>query len=380
MRFGVKCLLWLCIFGLVHYNGIWGNLALAAGDDSRPLIQASAYILVEQSTGRILLGENIDKPLPIASTTKILTALLVLENADLSDVVTIKKAFSGIEGSSMYLEEGEKLTVEQLLYGLMIRSGNDAAMALADHVGGSVEQFVQMMNDRARELGCENSNFVNPHGLPADVHYSSAADLARIACKAMENEMFRKLVSTKSVRIPWEGSQWDRVYQTKNRLLTQFEGGNGIKTGYTKAAGQCLVGGAERGGMQLISVVLNGSDYWNQSMDLLEYGFDTYTMTDLISPGQQVAVLPADVGQSSVRICAKGISVPLAQGESMTVALDLPPYLAAPLAIGTVVGEAKVTGEENFSASCELYAIDELPVPTVFDNIRRVLAVWLGAA
>jgi len=187
----------------------------------------------------------------MASTTKIVTALTVIRNTDLDEVVEIPKAACGIEGSSIYLREGEHLTVRELLYGLMLRSGNDCAVALALHTSGSVEAFAELMNTTAVELGCENSNFVNPHGLHDDRHYTTALDLAAVTCEALHNETFREIVSTKAVRISNEGYEYDRVLVNKNKLLSNVDGADGVKTGYTKKAGRCFVGSATKNGMQV---------------------------------------------------------------------------------------------------------------------------------
>ena len=212
---------------------------------------------MEASSGRLLTNLNGDAKLPIASLTKIMTAITVIENIDVNSIVEIGKESVGIEGSSMYLKEGQKYTVLELLYGLMLASGNDAAIALANFTGGSVENFSSMMNETARKLGLKNSHFVNPSGLDAEGHYSSALDLATLTAYALKNPVFSEIVSTKQKTI---GTQ---VFVNHNRLLREIEGCIGVKTGYTKRCGRCLVSAVERNGVTLICVTLNCSNDWS---------------------------------------------------------------------------------------------------------------------
>lgn len=239
--------------------------------------RARSGVVIEQSSRRVLLGENMNEKCYPASTTKVLTALVVLNSLPLDKVITVPKQAEGVEGSSIYLRAGQKITVEDLLLGLMLRSGNDSAVTLAIAASGGVESFAELMNKTARELGADSSNFVNPHGLHDDNHYTTAYDLALITAKAYENPDFVRIVSTKKAKITIDGEA--HYIGNKNKMLTLFEGANGVKTGYTKKSGRCLVSGAERGGMQLISVVLNYNDMWNDSMRLLNYGFENFEMT-----------------------------------------------------------------------------------------------------
>ncbi|HWR19998.1 MAG TPA: D-alanyl-D-alanine carboxypeptidase family protein, partial [Clostridia bacterium] len=223
-----------------------------------PKTGAVSAILLEAGTGKVLYEKNAYIKLPMASTTKVMTAILALECCALSDTVTVTEDAYGTEGSSIYLELEEKMSVEDLLYGLMLNSGNDAAVALAVHIGGSLEGFANLMNAKAREIGANNTNFVTPHGLPNGDHYTTAYDLALISAYALKNEDFCTIVGTTYHRTTTGNFQ--RTFKNKNKLLWQYEGGNGIKTGYTKAAGKCLSFAAQREGMQLIGVVLNCPD------------------------------------------------------------------------------------------------------------------------
>lgn len=246
-----------------------------------PIVKADAATestgecVVELSSRRFLFEHNADRRLPMASTTKILTALVILGEEDIDEVVTVPKAAEGTEGSSVYLKAGDKITVRELLYGLMLRSGNDCAVTLALHHSGSIENFACAMNKKAIALGAENSHFTNPHGLPDEGHYTSARDLALISAAAIENDTFREIVSTKY----YEPRSW----KNKNKMLWNFEGAMGIKTGFTVRAGRCLVSAAEQNGMTLVSVVLNSPQMFERSEELLQNAFDHYKMTSLCS-------------------------------------------------------------------------------------------------
>jgi len=243
---------------------------------------AKSCVVFEANSGRLLFEKNKEQKLPEASTTKIMTALVVSENAKMDKQVTIPKEAVGIEGSSIYLREGEKLTIKELLYGLMLRSGNDCAIALAIEIGGSVENFVSMMNQKAVQLGCKNTNFANPHGLPHESHYTTAYDLGLISCAAIKNETVKEIVSTKKISIGNYGYDYDRLLINKNKILTLFDGANGIKTGYTKKAGRCFVGSACRDGMQLVVVLLDCPPMFEESMSLMQKCFDEYHMKNLL--------------------------------------------------------------------------------------------------
>ncbi|MBR1747996.1 MAG: D-alanyl-D-alanine carboxypeptidase [Clostridia bacterium] len=222
-------------------------------------------------TGEIFDRKNEHLRLPMASTTKTMTALVILENCLPDEIVEIDQTAVRVEGSSIYLKRGEKFTVKELLFGLMLRSGNDAAVALAIHCAGSIESFAGMMNLKAEELGLIDTHFVNPHGLHDPEHYTSAYDLCKIGCEAMKNPMFREIVNTKFVTVG-EGEN-KRYWSNKNKILTTFDGGNGIKTGFTKNAGRCLIASATREGKTVVSVVLNRYDMFSECRTMMEDAF-----------------------------------------------------------------------------------------------------------
>jgi len=301
-------------------------------------ISAEKAIVLDGQTGRVLYEKNADSQSLIASTTKIMTALIICEQCNVLDRMRIPKEAVGIEGSSMYLREGEVLTVQELLYGLMLQSGNDAAVALAIYCGGTVEGFAELMNDKARLLGLENTHFVNPNGLDAPDHYSTARDLAVLSAYAMDNPIFRQTVSTRSVRVG------ERYLTNHNKLLWRLEGANGVKTGYTRSAGRILVSGAERYGRQLIAVTINAPDDWRDHTLLLEEGFKGYSMTDIVYKSERLATVPVAGGErSSVELlAAEDFSYPLAKGEKVTVRLPGAGFVYAPVAMEQCAGYAHI--------------------------------------
>ena len=230
---------------------------------------SKSEIVIDIDSGRVLSEFNSDKILPMASTTKIVTCITAIENFDLKGVVTIKKECCNIEGSSIYLKEGEKYTLKSLLFGLMLRSGNDAAESIADYCGGR-DKFISLMNDYALKCGATNTKFINPHGLHEENHYTTAQDLAKITVKAMKNPQFLEIVSTKSVEIEELTSNTKRTFINKNKILRLYNGGTGVKTGFTKKAGRCLVSSAEKNDMRLVCVVLNSPQMFERSMELMD--------------------------------------------------------------------------------------------------------------
>lgn len=245
-------------------------LYFVTGSSAISYADGVSEIAMELDHSTLLYGKNIDRKLPMASTTKIMTALLICEDCDLDEVITAPDKAVGVEGSSIYLKQGEEISIKDLLYGLMLVSGNDAACALAIHHSGSVEEFVNRMNERAREFGLKNTNFVNPNGLPNDNHYTTAYDLCKIACEALKNQTFAQIVSTKHYKGEY------RCFTNKNKLLTTLEGANGVKTGYTEKAGRCLVSSAKRDNMQVVCVVLNCYDMFERSANIINDCFKNY--------------------------------------------------------------------------------------------------------
>lgn len=283
---------------------------------------AKSAIVMEKTSKRVLYSKNCDERLPIASTTKIVTSLTVINNANLDDIVEIPGEACGIEGSSIYLRAGEHLTVRELLYGLMLRSGNDAAVALALHTAGSIERFADMMNETAANLGLRNCHFINPHGLHDDNHYCSANDLAVITCEALNNPEFCKIASTKTYRIANEGYNYDRVLINKNKLLSNCDGADGVKTGYTKKAGRCFVGSATRNGMQVVVVVLNCGPMFEETASMLDAAFANYSLKTAV-PINKVCGSIEQKGKTVYYLCPERVQYPVRDGEEISTQIEL---------------------------------------------------------
>ena len=285
----------------------------------------------------------------------------------------------GIPGTSIYLQKGEQLTLEQMLYGLMLASGNDAAVAIAEHVGGSVSGFCDMMNARARQIGCENTHFVTPHGLPAQQHYTTAYDLALIAREAMKNADFRRIVSTQHATIPWHGHDYDRVLTNKNRLLSAYPGALGIKTGYTRAAGRCLAFAAERDGMTLIGTVLACPDWFTQAAALLDQTFDRYEMYQAMAENETVAQLPVLDGVIDwVGVTLRQpLSGPVAKGTIPSVRLTLPESLQAGFGTQEAIGVAELIDGDATIATALLYPAQSVGERTFLTGLGQAVQDWL---
>jgi D-alanyl-D-alanine carboxypeptidase (penicillin-binding protein 5/6) len=302
-------------------------------------LSAVSGILIDGNSGRILYEKNSHEKMPMASTTKIMTALVAIENGKLEDKVNIKKTGVGIEGSSIYLRDGEIISLRDLLYGLMLRSGNDAAVSIADHVGQGVDNFIDLMNKKAEEVGAVNTNFMNPHGLPNDNHYTTAYDLALITREALKHEEFKDIVKAKT----WTAKRDENNYfYNKNQTLWEYEGGDGVKTGYTMRAGRCLVSSATRKGMQLIAVVLNAGDWFNDNYKLLNYGFEKYTSYIIYDKNQYMTKVPIVNGKKEYvfLVAENSLTYPLKEGEKskVKISIDNPTILEAPIEKGEVLG------------------------------------------
>lgn len=325
---------------LVAFACLFALVLLPAAQAESKAIPADAAYLIEANSGRVLTAQNADARLPMASTTKIMTALLAVESGRLDETVKVDCAAVGTEGSSMYLSEGETMPLIDLVYGLMLTSGNDAAVAIACALSGDVLHFVERMNTRAKELGLSNTQFRNPNGLPDPEHYTSAKDLCTLAAFAMRNETFAEIVRTQYHRT--EGSILHTL-KNKNKLLWEYEGGVGVKTGYTKAAGKCLVFAAERGGMLLVGVVLNCPTMWNTAKSMLDAGFARYKAKRFLDESA-VFSLPVQNGVKKALSAApiSGILYPteIEGSETFTVETELVSNLIAPIYAGTQVGTA----------------------------------------
>ncbi len=330
-------------------------------------ISAQHGVLLDAGTGRLLFERNGDAKSLIASTTKMMTALIICEQCNVLDRIRIPKEAVGIEGSSMYLQEGEILTIQDLLYGLMLSSGNDAAVALALYCGGTVEGFAELMNDKAHMLGLDDTHFVNPHGLDAPGHYSTAEDLAVLGAYAMGNPIFSQTVSTKTVTIG------ERYLTNHNKLLWRVEGVDGIKTGFTKAAGRILVSTAIRDGRRLVAVTINAPDDWNDHQTLLEKGFSRYAPVQAVNPGEVLGTKEVAGGEAgSVELIAEeGFCYALTPEEKLRIVISGQDFVYAPVVKGQKAGYAYVLlGDKTVGKIPLIYG------ETVEQEIKPKKSLW----
>ena len=356
---------------------LWIGICPPAEASEPFTVAAKGAVLIDADSGRVLFGQNENEMLPMASTTKVMTVLLALENAGLDEKVTAGKNAAGVTGTSLYLSEGETLTMEQMLYGLMLRSGNDAAVAVAEHIAGSVPAFAKMMNERAAALNAD-AHFVNPHGLDADGHKISALGLARVMREAMKNPVFRTITSTQRKVIPWAGNEYSRVLDNKNKLLKTYEGATGGKTGYTGKAGRCLVFSAERDGLSLIGAVLNCPTWFDTAAMMLDYGFENFRAEVSLEAGQDVTgvkVLGGMAGSVSA-VAAMPLRAAVPVGSRAETVLNLPRTLTAPVHRGDVIGTAQIKSGGRIVAQCDLLAAASVEKRSFIDAVRRLFRNW----
>ena len=328
----------LVLFTVMNLNQVHG-----VEIDGKLILSGESYILIDRDIGRVLLEENSHKKMPMASTTKIMTALIALEKGNLSDRIRVDDDSVGVEGSSIYLKKDEIMTLKDLIYGLMLRSGNDAAVAIAIHIGGTTEEFVKLMNDKAKSIGALNTNFTNPNGLPDENHYSTAYDMALITREAFKYDEFANIVNSKSYTS-------DRVennyFYNKNKTLWDYEGGNGVKTGYTMSSGRCLVSSASRNGLNLISVSLNARDWFNDNHKLLDYGFEKYSSSLIFDKGQFMKKVRVEKGNRDYinLVAEKTLFFPLKEGEKEKLKIDIQSFdgIDLPINKGDLVGYVSV--------------------------------------
>ncbi len=343
-----------------------------------PEISAEAAVILDWNSGRLLYAKNPHLPRPMASTTKIMTALVALEKGALEDTVIISTRAAHTGGYSIWLEEGEKKTLEELLLGLMLRSGNDAAVAIAEHIAGSVEAFAQLMTARARELGARKTVFKNPHGLHDPEHYTTALDLARIAAHAMGIQEFRRIIATPKALIAWPGQPWDRFLYNQNKLFELYTGAEGIKTGWTTPAGRCFVGAAREGNRRLISVVFNAPQMWEDTTLLLDYGFKEFDYKKVIGKGQHLKSAAVSRGDDEkVKVIAgNSFSYPLkdaTEEKKVTYQFVIDEPLKAPLRNKERIGELKICFGQETVGVIDLLAGQEIKKRGWWGRLQKIL-------
>lgn len=321
-----------------------------------PSLSAQSAVLIDARYGLVLTEKNADIRLPMASTTKIMTALTALTVAAPETIIKVAPEAVGVEGSSVYLTEGEELTLSDLLCALLLQSANDAAAAIAIGLGGSIAGFADLMNAEAAKLGLTDTHFVNPHGLDDDAHYTTARELATVTRAALELPLLRRLVGTIKATIPHGDDAEARLLVNHNRLLRTYAGAIGVKTGYTKRSGRCLVSAAERDGVTLIAVTLNDPDDWRDHEALLDYGFSCYRSVTLCRAGDAADALAVTGGTAETvgLRYAEELTVALPIGHSLIgVRIEAPHFLYAPITLDTAVGEAVYTCDLDGDGSPE---------------------------
>ncbi|MGI6491507.1 MAG: D-alanyl-D-alanine carboxypeptidase [Peptococcaceae bacterium] len=351
----------------------WGRTA-----DALPEVTGEAAVLMDSRNGQFIYEKNASQRMYPASTTKILTAIIALESGKLNDMVTISAGSCNVEGSAIGLQEGEKISMVDLLYAMMLNSGNDAAMAIATHIAGSIEGFAELMNKKAAAIGAVNSHFNNPSGLPDPNHFTTAQDMALIALYAMQNPEFRKIVATHTQTIKRADPLAQTYLENSNRLLWNYEGTIGVKTGYTNDAGQCLVSAANRHGRELLAVVMKaeGNNIWSDSMALLDYGFNGFINVCLTEAGKPAGEIEVYYGESeSVPVqtgCSLYYNFPKYQEVALRTEVQQAAIIKAPVKEGAKLGELVY-----FSGDYELGRVDLLAQKQVERKFLTKIWPWV---
>ena len=346
--------------------------ANAEEDTTPPSVSAQSAILIDAVSGTVLYEKSADTVLPMASTTKIMTALVALEAMPIDTVITVDERSVGVEGSSIYLTDGEELTLEQLLYALLLESANDAATAIAVGISGSVEEFAELMNRKADEMGLENTQFQNPHGLDAEGHHTTAHELAEITAAALKNPAFEAMVSTRKTTIPHDGTDGVRLLVNHNKLLRSYEGTVGVKTGYTKKSGRCLVSAARRNGACLVAVTLNAPDDWQDHTSLLDFGFSQMETVELCDAHEVCTPISVVGGETDAVFVSnpQGLTVSIPRDHTEIVkTVEAPRFLFASVEAGETVGRLLYRCDLNGDGNLE--TVGEVPL-TAQSGVERI--------
>lgn len=358
------------------------NIAVLAEE---PKVNAISAVVVDGDTGRILWGKNENKPMAMASTTKIMTALVALENCDITKETTVSKNATLASPVKMHLAVGEKLTIEQLLYAMMLQSYNDSAVAVAEAVGGSVEKFCTMMNEKAKEIGCSDTVFETPNGLDKGNHHSTAEDMSKIGVYALKNQNLMKIMNTRDYT--FKSSKTTYSFVNKDRLLSEYEGAIGMKTGFTGKAGHCFVGAANRGDITLVSVVLASgwgtagkSRKWIDTKALLNYGFNNYKKYSIIN-GSEKMNISIDKAEKEIAELKYEDSVDLLLSENekanLKIENELPQNITAPINYGDSVGIGKVYTGNTLLKTVKIISAENIEKIGVEYNIKKLINQWL---
>ena len=321
---------------------------------------AKAAAVINGDTGEIIYAQNADERLPMASTTKIMTALLLCENADLNEEITVTADMLRVEGSSMGLLAGDRVTYHDLLYGMMLASGNDAANVTAISLGGSVQKFADMMNKKAEELGLKDTHFVTPSGLDADGHYTTAKELALLAAYALKNEEFAKAAASESAVLNYGNPPYRRSLTNHNKMLKLFDGAVGVKTGFTKKSGRCLVSAARRDGKLAVAVTLNDPDDWNDHANLLELGLNSIKQTNYTPKTSCYNIPVIGSAEEYIEVFIDPYTVNTLETVNISCTVNLPKFVYAPISKGDILGTAEYKMGDEVIGRVELTALRDI--------------------
>ena len=374
------------IFFLVFFI-LPNNIVFANNTQNNVKIEAQGAILIDYKTGRILYGKNENEPLAMASTTKIMTAILAIENGNLEDIVKVSKNATKAPPVKMYLKENEEIKLKDLLYALMLQSSNDAAVAIAEHIESDVDTFCNMMTEKAKEIGAKDTIFRTPNGLDSLDHHSTAYDMAIITRYALNNQQFKDIITTKQVSFKTNISSYDII--NKNNLLSEFEGANGVKTGYTGKAGHCFVGSATQNDMTLISVVLASGwgekgkqQKWIDSKTLLNYGFDNFYYKNILSQNDCLDTINVIKGEKNTMplYYENDIILPISKNEEdkISIKLDYIKSLEAPIKANQKVGVANVYIDDELIAQTNILTKETINKKTFSSYIYDIFTNWIN--
>lgn len=343
-----------------------------------PNVTAKSAIVMDAATGKVLYSKDAEARRYPASTTKMMSLIVALEHGNLDDVITTSANASSTEGSSLWLTQGEQMKMIDMLYGIMLISGNDATVAVAEHIAGSVEKFAKLMTEKAHAIGAKDTNFTNSSGLPDTNHFTTAHDLARIAAYGYKNPLFTQIVSTEHKLLPPTVKGDNRDLYNENRMLWFYEGGNGVKTGYTDAAGRCLVSGAKRNNIQLIAVVLDSETMWDDSKSLLDFAFSQIKAETLFNQGDILKTMRVTNGKSEIvkLVAETSIVLPVSEKDKdeFRTVIDAPNMLEAPITKGQKLGMARVYYNNTEIAVVNLIADESVERKSFFSTI--IASAW----
>ena len=344
---------------------------------------AASYCLYDPVLKKVITSYNMNKKLSMASTTKIMTALIACEICDLSEIIEIEDKMIAVEGSSIGLQVGDKISYESLLYGLMLESGNDAALSIAIGISGSQKNFASLMNEKAKQIGMKNTNFVTPNGLDDEFHYSTAYDMAVLSGFAMNNKKFAQIVGTKNYKSVYNNGETHRTYYNHNRLLSSLEGAEGIKTGFTKKSGRCLVTSCSRNGVRLIAVTLNDGNDWKDHRDLYDYGFKQYESVTLPKTNKYISVVGGKKAEIKVESVDNDIYFYHGLYSDIKHKIYIPKFVYAPVKKGEKIGWVEYYYQGQTIAKADVLALENVKTKkykkeTKFKKIIKIIILMLN--